>query len=487
MSSEAGRGVLVAIQAYNCDRTIGGVVKQCRSHAPDVLVVDDGSEDATADQARAAGARLLRHDRNRGKGMAIRTAASEALRGGYSGLLTVDGDAQHEAEDLPAFLEAHRGSPHTMWVGWRRDALERAPVARRLGNQFSNLALKLLAGVRLPDTQCGLRLYPIKLLRSLSLCGTRYETEPEILVKARAIDWDMRPLPVHVRFVDGRPTSHFRPWADTARICILVMRHYLQRRLASRGGIAMTLAVTHTPLFGTAAAAILGIFSPGAILGQLHPGNNDVVDEAVFLGFCCGHEMIAVGVLDNAIHGLAGMLHEKAVQLIAHAENFSGVNVDVRGLALDTGEGLVNQDPRIRKRKPFALLTRCQEKGAHARGLADTNGRDLGLDVLHRVVDTQTRRHRAARAVDVHRNVPFRLIGLEEQKLRRDHVGDVIVDCRSQEDNPVLEEAAINVVSAFASTRLFHNHRDKSHNWPLSTMNRQVRLIRPRNRSPVPR
>ncbi|MCZ6696975.1 MAG: polysaccharide deacetylase family protein [Acidobacteria bacterium] len=265
MSSEAGRGVLVAIQAYNCDRTIGSVVKQCLSYAPDVLVVDDGSEDATADQARAAGARLLRHDRNRGKGMAIRTAASEALRGGYSGLLTVDGDGQHEAEDLPAFLEAHRGSPHTMWVGWRRDALERAPVARRLGNQFSNLALKLLAGVRLPDTQCGLRLYPIKLLRSLSLCGTRYETEAEILVKARAIDWDMRPLPVHVRFVDGRPTSHFRPWADTARICILVIRHYLQQRMTSHGGLAMTLAATHAPLVGTAGAAILGIFSPGVV------------------------------------------------------------------------------------------------------------------------------------------------------------------------------------------------------------------------------
>ena len=265
MFPEEGRGVLVAIQAYNCDRTIGSVVRQCRSHAPDVLVVDDGSEDSTADQASAAGARLLRHDRNQGKGTAIRTAAREALRGGYSGLLTVDGDGQHDGEDLPAFLKAHHRSPHTMWVGWRRDALERAPTARRFGNRFSNQALKLLAGVRLPDTQCGFRLYPARLLRCLSLCGTRYETEAEILVKARAIDWDMRPLPVQVRFEDGRPTSHFRPWADTARICTLVIRHNLQRRIASNGGLATTLAATHAPLIATAGAAILGMISPGVV------------------------------------------------------------------------------------------------------------------------------------------------------------------------------------------------------------------------------
>ena len=248
--------VLAAVPAYNCQATVGEVVRQCLTHLPDVLVVDDGSADATAQSASAAGARVLRHECNLGKGVAIRTAATETLRGGFTGLLTIDGDGQHDGDDLPRFLEAHRESSAALLVGWRREALELAPAARRFGNRFSNRALALLAGVRLPDTQCGLRLYPRELLRRLSLRGTRYETEAELLVKAQGMGWDLRPVPVRVRFADGRSGSHYRPWVDSARICALVTGQYLRRRLATRQGLAAGAAAAHAPLLAAASGVV---------------------------------------------------------------------------------------------------------------------------------------------------------------------------------------------------------------------------------------
>ncbi len=281
--------VLAALQAYDCERTIAGMVHACRAHVPDVLVVDDGSRDATADAARRAGAWVLRHPRNLGKGAAIAAAANEALRGGFTALLTVDADGQHDGADLPRFLEAHQRSPGTLWVGWRRGALGRAPRARRLGNRFSNYALRILAGVGLPDTQCGLRLYPVELLRRLSLRGSRYEAEAELLVKAAALGWSLQPLPVNSRFEDGRPTSHYRPWSDTARICASVTGEFLRRRLATPAGLCASALVAHAPLAGSvfglggvgAAAATALAFHAVVATSLLGPGNQIWVDTEV--------------------------------------------------------------------------------------------------------------------------------------------------------------------------------------------------------------
>lgn len=248
--------VLVGIPAYNCEHSVAAVVGQCLSHLADVLVIDDGSQDATGAAAGHAGARVLFHSTNMGKGAAIATAAGEALRGGFSALLTLDGDGQHDADDLPQFLQAHRASPDTLWVGWRKEALRCAPSARRFGNRFSNQALELLSGVRLPDTQCGMRLYPASLLRRVSLQGSRYEAEAELLVRAAAMHWDMRALPVRVRFPDGRATSHYRPWLDTARICTAVVRLSVKHRLARARWVAAAMAAAHAPLAAAAVGAL---------------------------------------------------------------------------------------------------------------------------------------------------------------------------------------------------------------------------------------
>ncbi len=275
MPEEKELRVLVAIPAYNCENTVACVVRECRSYVPDVLVVDDGSVDETATVARMAGARVLRHERNQGKGMAIRSAANEAMQGGYSGLLTIDGDGQHDGTAVPRFNAAHRRSPQTLWVGWRREGLKDASVMRRVGNRFANRALEVLAGVRLPDTQCGLRLYPTELLRRLSLRGSRYEVESEILIKAQAQGCQIRSLPIRVRFADGRPTSHYRPWADTARICNLICRHSLQHLLAAPGSLAAGLTFTHVPLAAAAfGASGLGLAVTPALAFHLAMGTS---------------------------------------------------------------------------------------------------------------------------------------------------------------------------------------------------------------------
>jgi glycosyltransferase involved in cell wall biosynthesis len=222
----------VVIPAYNAAATLGAVVRGAREQGlPVVVVVDDGSTDATRAEARRAGARVLAHAGNRGKGAALATAFA-ALRGeDLAAVITLDADGQHDPRDIPRLRDAFRRTGAGVVIGSRAGAFSTMPPARRLGNRFSCRALALFAGLRLPDSQSGYRLYSTDFLHSLQLRGQAYDAEIEILLLAAAGGVKVESVPVGVPVPDGRSRSHFRPFRDTFRICARVVGFALRRSL----------------------------------------------------------------------------------------------------------------------------------------------------------------------------------------------------------------------------------------------------------------
>ena len=235
------------IPALNASSTIGPVASGALRHLRRVLVVDDGSTDDTAARARAAGAEVIRHPENRGKGAALATAfehlLSERSAGGgapegarLEAVITLDADGQHDPDDIPAFVDLYRQRRPALIVGSRDRDFARMWGPRRAMNRFSSASLRFFAGVDLPDSQSGFRLYEVSFLERLRLSGRRYEAEMEALMRAAAWRLSIVSIPIHLRVVDGRSTSHYRPIGDTFRIVRTVLRQWVRRRFARGNG-----------------------------------------------------------------------------------------------------------------------------------------------------------------------------------------------------------------------------------------------------------
>ncbi|HMC83518.1 MAG TPA: glycosyltransferase family 2 protein [Candidatus Polarisedimenticolia bacterium] len=224
----------VVLPAFNAGRTVGAVVAGVRRYLPRVTVVDDGSTDSTREQAEAAGARVLSHPRNRGKGAALRTAFETLHSMPWDALITLDADGQHDPSDIPRFLEAFERRRPELIVGSRQMGFAGMSRSRRFGNRFSSAALAFFSGLNLPDSQSGYRLYSMLFIRSLRLRGNAYEAEMESLLQAAVLGLRVETVPVHSIVADGRIGSHYRPWLDTFRICLCVVQFSLRRHLSGR-------------------------------------------------------------------------------------------------------------------------------------------------------------------------------------------------------------------------------------------------------------
>ena len=207
---------LVIVPTYNNAGTLPNVLERCRALGLPILVVDDGSTDATSAILENARCMVVRHSRNRGKGKALKTGFLQARKLGYSYAVTIDSDGQHFPEDIPALLAAK--GERSLVVGSRPKRGGNGGGA--FANRFSNFWFRLFTGVKLPDTQTGFRLYPLNALPSLSIMGARYEAELALLVFAAWKGLDLVPVPVQVAYPENR-VSHFRPGADFLRISLL--------------------------------------------------------------------------------------------------------------------------------------------------------------------------------------------------------------------------------------------------------------------------
>jgi uncharacterized protein (DUF2062 family) len=291
--SDAPR-ICVVIPVYNHALTVRQVVHGARAVLP-VIVVDDGSTDATpavlakeqggGSDGRASSGKTLSVvtlPGNQGKAAALQAGFAHARALGFTHAITLDADGQHSTATLPVFVAACRRQPEALILGVRDFRKVGAPFARRASNALSTFWFKFETGVRLADTQCGYRCYPLALLRTLRASSGRYAYELEIIVKAAWAGLALVPQAVEADY--AAPTSrlsHFRPWRDMAAISWLHSKLSIRaffvpavlRRLAVQGllrgmqpgerwrTVLRHLFSEHTETPGRLAAAVgLGLF-----------------------------------------------------------------------------------------------------------------------------------------------------------------------------------------------------------------------------------
>ncbi len=213
--------VVAVIAAFNEGLHIAEVVRGTRPHVGAVVVVDDGSTDGTGDEAAAAGAEVVRHPVNRGKGIAVRTGLDAVRNRGFSHVLLMDGDLQHRPSDVPRLIAAAADPSVDVIVGARSFDRTQMPASRYWSNVIGSWALGGLVGVPIRDTQSGFRLIRLSALAPLSLSSTGYEIETEMLIRLARRGAQVREVAVALAY-DGAP-SKLRPVRDTTRTCFLAL------------------------------------------------------------------------------------------------------------------------------------------------------------------------------------------------------------------------------------------------------------------------
>jgi glycosyltransferase involved in cell wall biosynthesis len=219
--------ILALIPGYAEGPRIGAVVAAVRRHLP-VLVVDDGSVDDTAANAEAAGAEVIRQVPNQGKGAALRAGFRRALDEGWDAVLTLDGDGQHDPDEIPRFLAAFsadgaRGPRPELIIG-RRD-FARMPPVRRLSNTLGTALFSWALGQHVPDNQSGYRLLGRRLMAAmLDSRETGFELEVEMIAVCLRNGWTLDWVPISTIYA-GEP-SHVKPIAH--------LRHFVRATLAAR-------------------------------------------------------------------------------------------------------------------------------------------------------------------------------------------------------------------------------------------------------------
>jgi glycosyltransferase involved in cell wall biosynthesis len=207
--------IVAVVPAYQAADTVADVVERARRVVERVLVVDDGSTDRTSQAAASAGADVLRHEVNRGKGAALVTAFESLRDEDVDAVLTIDADGQHLPE------EAHKLIGETdaaLVLGVRSHLFDEMSPVRRASNRTSSWLISRLAGVDIDDVQTGFRLYRRPLFDPPLIRPGRFESESGVFVRAARRGLEVRAVPVEMAKVDGRGTSHYRPLVDSLRI-----------------------------------------------------------------------------------------------------------------------------------------------------------------------------------------------------------------------------------------------------------------------------
>jgi glycosyltransferase involved in cell wall biosynthesis len=226
----------VVIPTYNNQKSLEKVLKDVMQLTGNVIVVDDGSTDNTSKiLQQQQGITMIRLLRNMGKGYALRKGFEAALQQGYTHAITLDSDGQHYASDIGSFVSKAAECPDALIVGSR--TLPRINMKRgsSFANRFSNFWFRFIAGVDLPDTQSGFRLYPLQLVGNMHYFTGKYEFELEVLYRSAWKDIQLTSIPIRVYYpTQEERVSHFRPFRDFFRIsvlnavCVLIVLLYVK-------------------------------------------------------------------------------------------------------------------------------------------------------------------------------------------------------------------------------------------------------------------
>jgi glycosyltransferase involved in cell wall biosynthesis len=222
---------LVVIPCKDLESEVGEVVRGVLglNLGLDVVVINDGSTDGTSAAAEAAGAHVLEHEVNLGKGAALKTGFEYAIAKGYDAVVTMDGDGQHDPSAIPDFLNTLDKCDADIIVGTRMHAVGEMPKLRIWTNRTTSRIVSLITRQNIPDSQSGYRLIRVRVLRDIvkSFVTTRYDTESELLIRAARRGY--RTAAVAITSIYTGTVSHINPIVDTLRFVRLISRSMFWR------------------------------------------------------------------------------------------------------------------------------------------------------------------------------------------------------------------------------------------------------------------
>ena len=213
----------VIIPTYNNHQTIEQVINDVLKYTDQVVVVNDGSTDTTSEiLIKFNNIEVVNYPKNKGKGYALRKGFRFSWSKGYEYAITIDSDGQHFASDLPTFVEAIEENPNAIIIGNRNMEQAGIPSKSSFGNRFSNFWFRFETGIKMPDTQSGYRLYPLKPISKMIFFTRKYEFEIEVIVRAAWKGVNVTDVPIQIYYapIETR-ISHFRPFRDFSRVSIL--------------------------------------------------------------------------------------------------------------------------------------------------------------------------------------------------------------------------------------------------------------------------
>ena len=229
----------IVAPTFNNAATLPAIIERLRLLNVPLFVVNDGSTDGTgaflADysaRAENSGVTVITHERNQGKASAMQSGFAAAHLAGFTHAITIDTDGQLDPEQIPQLIAKAKEQPTALVIGVRDDHKSDYPSRSRFGRRFSNNLVRLESGVRVNDSQCGLRAYPLGLVRAVKCQAQRFGYETEIITRAGWAGCPVAEVPVNCRYLpEGQRVSHFRPYVDSAR-AVLMHGRLLVRTLA---------------------------------------------------------------------------------------------------------------------------------------------------------------------------------------------------------------------------------------------------------------
>src|SRR5438105_6566908 len=216
--------IAAVIPAYNEEKHIGDVVRRTRQKLDHVLVVDDGSRDKTGERAREAGAEVIVHEKNLGKGETIKTGLRHWLDRQFDFVIILDADGQHRPEEIDRFIAAALSADEPKLIlGTRMNDVSSMPLVRRIVNRWMSQRISAVCGQEIPDTQCGFRMIHRKLIPDLLGRTASSDYETEMLIVASRNGFRIDSVPISTVYSDEVSSIH--PVRDTLRFFKLMRRY----------------------------------------------------------------------------------------------------------------------------------------------------------------------------------------------------------------------------------------------------------------------
>ncbi|MFC1808008.1 glycosyltransferase family 2 protein [Candidatus Omnitrophota bacterium] len=217
----------VIIPAHNEAAKIADVIRGAKEQNTDVVVIDDGSLDNTSEIAKAQGADVIRHDQRRGKGTSIRDGLHYCLPKGYDIVVTMDGDGQHKPDDLKRFIDRASDDNIQALIGNRMENPTGMPKIRIFSNWFMSVVISSICRQKIPDTQCGFRLFKREAIEGIDIRADKFEIESELLVKVarKGVQIDS----ISIDSIYAGEQSKIRPIRDTVRFFRFLIHIYIKK------------------------------------------------------------------------------------------------------------------------------------------------------------------------------------------------------------------------------------------------------------------